>query len=95
MTEKTKEKHVLIFSAQWCSPCRQMKSNVLSDSKVKQRLSEYDSVQYLDIDESNGRQLSAAYRVSAVPTVIIVNEEGRPKKMGQFMNTYNFLEFLK
>ena len=95
MTERTDERHVLIFSAQWCNPCRQMKAKVLPDTHVRQRLSEYDSVQYLDVDDPNGRHFSVAYKVRTVPTIVIVDENGRPIRRGSFMGVSAMLEFLE
>ena len=95
MTETTKEKHVLIFSAEWCSPCKQMKANVLPDVHVKKRLSEYSSVQYINVDAPEGRHFSMLYKISTVPTILIVDEKGSPFKRGSFMSTPMFLEFLE
>jgi len=95
MTETTKEKHVLIFSAEWCSPCKQMKAKVLPDVHVKKRLSEYSSVQYLNVDDPKGRHFSMLYKVDTIPTILIVDEKGQPFKRGSFMSTPMFLEFLE
>ena len=90
----TKEKHILIFSAQWCSPCRQMAAHVWSDTSVKSLLSKYNSVQRLDIDESTGAQLAMIYKVFGVPTIIMVDKDGKQLKRGNFMGVPQTMEFL-
>ena len=90
-----KEKHILIFSAQWCAPCRQMKAHVWSNATVKSQLSKYTSIQHLDVeDNSVGKQLAMVYKVSGVPTVIMVDEDGKPLKRGNFMGVNQIMEFL-
>ena len=42
----TKEKHLLVFSANWCGPCRMMKSTVWNDPEVKDKLEVFDSVNF-------------------------------------------------
>ena len=89
-----KEKHILIFSAQWCSPCKQMAAHVWSDTSVKSQLSKCNSVQRLDVDESAGKQLAMIYKVFGVPTVIMVDENGKQLRRGSFMGVPQVMEFL-
>ena len=72
-----------------------MKANVLPDVHVKKRLSEYSSVQYINVDAPEGRHFSMLYKISTVPTILIVDEKGSPFKRGSFMSTPMFLEFLE
>ena len=90
----TKEKHILIFSAQWCMPCKQMAAHVWSDTSVKSQLSKYNSVQRLDIDASTGAQLAMMYKVFGVPTIIMVDENGKQLKRSNFMSVPQTMEFL-
>ena len=90
----TKEKHLLVFSANWCGPCRMMKSTVWNDPNVKDRLKDFDSVNFVDIDKPESRKLTTMYRVSAVPTIYIVDEEGVPVKAGNTMDVSRTINFL-
>ena len=89
-----KEKHILIFSARWCAPCKQMAAHVWSNESVKSQISKYTSVQRLDIEDSTGSQLAMIYGISGVPTVIVVDKDGKQLKRGNFMNVPQITEFL-
>ena len=91
----TNQKHVLIFSAQWCMPCKQMASHVWSDSSVKSELSKYTSVQHIDVDDPSSIEMARAYRVAGVPTVVVVDSDGQPLKQANFMSVPQTMEFLK
>ena len=89
------EKHLLVFSAKWCGPCRMMKSLVWDDQAVKEKLGAFDSVQFLDIDDPKNIDMARIYRVNAVPTIYVVDDKGVPIKVGSTMDvnqTVNFLE---
>ena len=90
----TKEKHLLVFSANWGGPCRMMKSTVWNDPSVKDKLEDFDSVNFIDIDKPESRQLTNMYRVNAVPTIYIVNEKGVPVKTGNTMDVSRTINFL-
>ena len=90
----TKEKHLLVFSAKWCGPCWMMKSTVWNDPNVKDKLEDFDSVNFIDIDKPESRQLTNMYRVNAVPTIYIVNEKGVPVKTGNTMDVSRTINFL-
>ena len=91
----TQEKHVLIFSAKWCGPCRQMRSTVWSNENVKKVLATYNSVQYLDIDDQTGQNLAAIYRIFGVPSIVIVDQDGKPLKSAGFMGASEAVSFFK
>ena len=89
-----KEQHVLIFSAQWCGPCRMMKAHVWNDEGVKNSLKNYASHKFIDIDESAGQQFAHLYGVQAVPTILIVDKKGKPVKATGTMNIQQTVGFL-
>ena len=89
-----KEKHLLVFSAKWCGPCRLMKAQVWQDPTIKEKLYDFNSVSFIDIDDPKNLQMTMAYRVSAVPMIYIVDQEGAPVKAGSTMNVNQTLQFL-
>ncbi len=57
---------LLVFSASWCGPCKTMKPAL--DQLDQDRLVRYD------IDEAE--EETVKYQVRAVPTIIVINENG-------------------
>ena len=57
---------LLVFSASWCGPCKTMKPAL--DQMDQDRLVRYD------IDEAG--EETVKYQVRAVPTLIVINENG-------------------
>ncbi len=68
--EATGEPTLLDFHASWCGPCRQMRS------AVEQLIQKGYQVKSIDIDHSP--ELAERYRVTQVPTFIVVDPSGKP-----------------
>jgi thioredoxin 1 len=94
MVKEENERHLLVFSAEWCGPCRMMKSHVWDDPDVKARLETFSSVNFIDIDDPETRKIAQAYKIQAVPTIYIVDESGVPIKAGNTMDINGTLNFL-
>jgi len=92
--EKEKEKHLLVFSAEWCGPCKMMKSHVWSNPEVKASLETFNSVNFIDIDNPDTRKITVAYKVQSVPTIYIVDEAGVRIKASNTMDVNGALNFL-
>lgn len=58
---------LLVFTASWCGPCKGFKPTLLE--------LEQDRLVYVDIDENP--EARTQYEVRSVPTVILVNEDGK------------------
>ena len=83
-----------MFSAGWCGPCRMMKAYVWSNSDVKERLENFSSVNFIDIDDPKNRNMTAAYKVNAVPMIYITDGQGIPVKAGSTMDVNQTISFL-
>ena len=58
----------LYFSAGWCQPCKTL-------GPIMQQVSQEVPVQKVDVDEN--QQLAMQYSIRNVPTVVLVNGEGK------------------
>jgi thiol:disulfide interchange protein len=86
-------KPVLItFYADWCVWCKRLESTTLRDAKVMTMLR--DKVVPLSLDVDNeGRELSNEYRVDGLPTVLVLDAEGREiGRIPGYMPPSGFLE---
>ena len=62
---------VLKFQSNWCSPCR------LLDAQLK-RLFPLLEIQKVDTDEE--RQLAVQYNIRSIPTLVLLDENGKEQK---------------
>ena len=70
-------KPVLVnFYADWCVWCKRLESTTLRDAKVATVLQ--DKVVPLSLDvEGEGKELSNQYRVDGLPTIVVLDVDGR------------------
>lgn len=82
---------LIIFSATWCAPCKQLEAQTLKDAKVIESLANYN-VHHVDIDAD--KKTAASYLVRAVPTYIVVKEGDVIKRGEGFREPNEFLKWL-
>jgi thioredoxin 1 len=80
---------VLYFSAEWCGPCKAMKPII---SKFEE---EHPDFQIEKIDADDNYKLAAEHNVRAIPTFILLGDNGEElkRKQGAF-NATAFNEFI-
>lgn len=61
------------FTASWCPPCQQMKKTTWADNTVKAAMEKFVPVK-IDVDAHP--DLAQKYGVNAMPTYVIVSEQG-------------------
>ena len=86
-------KPVLInFYADWCVWCKRLESTTLRDAKVATLLSDRVVPVNLNV-EGDGRELSNQYRVDGLPTVLVLDANGREiGRIPGYMPPTGFLE---
>lgn len=74
---RAEDKAVLVnFYADWCVWCQRLDATTLRDANVASLLSDRVVTVKLDVD-GDGEDVSAAYGVEALPTVLVLDAEGR------------------
>lgn len=59
---------VLDFYATWCHPCKKL------DPKIEELKLMYPNINFQKIDIEEQKELCEIYNITAVPTIIIINE---------------------
>ena len=79
--------HVVKVYAEWCGPCKVL-DKMLQESNI-----EYKSV---DIDSSEGEELSLAHKIRGVPTLLILDDNNNliRKKVGLFPSNEDLITFV-
>jgi len=71
---------VVLFTADWCAPCQQLKRSTLSDPAIVERLrSEFDLLLVdLTSPTRKAEQTAASHGVRGIPTMIVFDASGEP-----------------
>ena len=76
---KNKEKSLLFFYADYCEACHETRPIIEQIKGIMPDYKFYD----LDIDDAKNDEVSDAFEIDYMPTLIIVNESGYKKYEGQ------------
>lgn len=75
---KERREMVMKFSAEWCSPCKEMDKETFGDQSVKDYMDDNNVLLKVDIDQNPG--LAEKYDVSSLPLTlvgeVVQNENG-------------------
>jgi thiol:disulfide interchange protein len=84
---------LLYFTASWCGPCQEMKSQTWSDAGVETKLRNYVPVK-IDIDADQA--MAQEYRIDGIPAFVLLDREGNvAKATSGFMYPLQFLAWLE
>ena len=88
---------IIDFSAQWCTPCRELEDKTFHDAELVRQAKQDFLMLKVDVtrgdDPAHGRWLER-YRVKGVPTVVFLDREGnerRDLRLVDFMPPEQFL----
>lgn len=89
-------KPVLVnFYADWCVWCKRLESTTLRDAEVTYLLRDRVVPVSLDVD-GDGRDLSDRYRVEGLPTILVLDADGRELgRIPGYLPPTGFLEMMK
>ncbi len=93
---RSEGKPVLVnFYADWCVWCQRLESTTFRDAEVANLLQERVVPVSLDVD-NEGRELSSRYRVDGLPTILLLDADGREiGRLPGYMPPTGFLEWLE
>jgi len=90
-TEVAAKPQMLYFGAEWCGPCRRMKS-IFKDEEVKNLLDKLNIVMY-DVDVN--KDIAQQYQVSTIPTMIFIDKDGIMRRYNGAMSKDSLIEILE
>ena len=90
---RSEGKPVLVnFYADWCVWCKRLEATTLRDAQVADMLSDKVVPVSLNVD-GNGKELSDQYRVDGLPTILVLDTDGREiGRIPGYMPPSGFLE---
>lgn len=94
LAAKAKQPALLRFTAKWCPPCQVMDRSVFPRPEVKQALADRVVPVILDIDRDENQDLAWRYHVQGVPTMVLIDAEGKVLNRASFMSAEGLLKFL-
>ncbi len=65
----------LHLSASWCEPCKTLSDEIYPQPAIQERLRRFIRVD-LDAESERGKRAWMDYRVSALPTALVIREDG-------------------
>lgn len=77
LTKYSSKNTLIFFTGKWCSPCKIMKREVFADDEVERIINSQVTPVMIDIDNPNTKELVKYYKVSATPTTIILDSQGK------------------
>lgn len=79
----------LKFEASWCQPCKML-------TKIMEDAADQITIQVDKIDIDENMELAKQYGIRGVPTMVLVDDEGKEiKRQSGVMMEAQLLEFLK
>lgn len=96
-SKSTGKPAVVLFTADWCGPCKQLKSETLADGKVQATLASGFTPVVVDLTDRGGPNdlVARDFAVRGIPTVILFDRNGREVKRTHGMGPEEFVGWLK
>ena len=77
ISNNSDKKTLLFFTGKWCAPCRIMKREVFAEKEVSKVINSQVTPVIIDIDNPETKDFVKHFTVSATPTTIITDSEGK------------------
>ena len=82
---------LIIFSADWCSPCKEAKKAMQQNVSLKRIVDSYEVIRY-DFDVAI--PMRRKYKVDRVPTFIIITDGQEVKRQVGYKGSKQLIDFL-
>lgn len=89
--EKTDQKILIIFSADWCSHCQKVKDDINNDPEISEIVKNYEII---IVDFDRDKELVEGYGIKTLPTIIKKHNHKTFTKIG-YNGPKDLLNFLK
>jgi len=84
---------LLVFSAEWCGPCKALKKNTLDSREFREG---GGPLRVADVDIDANEKMARAFAVSAVPTLVLLTADGKiVSRHSGYMDTTNLLSWVE
>tara|TARA_B100000676_G_C17960261_1_gene777133 strand:+ start:333 stop:629 length:297 start_codon:yes stop_codon:yes gene_type:complete len=92
-----KNHQVVVFMAEWCPHCANMKKYVWTDDRVRQAMAEFHNSKpaYVICSKPQNRHLVDEFEIERYPTVVIMDEDHNIKKRANNMDAEEVVNFLQ
>jgi len=88
--QKQNSKMVVVFSADWCGPCRVF-APIFEDTSEK-----FPALKFLKLNVDNCGEICAQYEVQSIPTMILFKgTEIVKERVGGFANQAQFIQWIE
>lgn len=85
---------LLVFGARWCVWCQKFARDVMPNQRIASRLSEKRAT-VVRVDVDNRNDLAERYGVKSLPTMVLLDHQGREvKRMSGFATVREFLGWI-
>lgn len=85
---------IVYFGAEWCGSCQKMKRS-WTDRKVKNLVKQYRNSKVYKIDVDERPDYAVKYRVTSIPTVILMDKNGNAiRRAVGYMSAIQLRDFL-